>query len=64
MVAMYAVHTSYEYDFGPPRDSFAEQLTQRKKALEKEFLAIEQTAVAKLKKPNWDEPGLMRLEPS
>ena len=57
MEAMHALHTSYEYDV-LPTDSEADQMRSRKEALETEFLAIEQTAVAKLKKLNWDDDGV------
>ena len=40
MEAMYALHTSYEYDFSPT-DSGGDQMRSQKKALETEFLAIE-----------------------
>ena len=51
---MCALHTTYEYDF-TPTDSEADQMVSRKKALEKDFLAIEQTAVAKLKNLDWKD---------
>ena len=57
MEAMYALHTTYECEF-TPADSEADQIVSRKKALETEFLAIEQTTAAKLKKPNWDDDGV------
>ena len=55
MVGVYELHTSFEYEFSPT-DSAANQMISRMKTLETEFLAIEQTAVAKLKKLNWKDP--------
>ena len=51
----HALHTSFEYDF-TSTDSEADQMVSRVKALQTEFFATEQTAVAKLKKLNWEDP--------
>ena len=56
--AMYALHTTYEYEL-TPTDSEADKMVTRKKMLEAEFLAIEQTAVAKLKNLDWKNVGVM-----